>query len=197
MLVGMASRNAERLDRLVSDLMDVERIESGIDVLKPSFVPVDTLLEAAAARTRTRLEQGKLALRVESAPVELWVDGPRMEQVLVNLIGNAANYAPPGSAIAVLVRDDGDAATLSVRDEGRGIPPESLERIFEPFVKVDGGETKERGAGLGLFLCRAIVRQHGGRIWAESAGEGKGTVVTFTIPTTGETVKRESVRRES
>jgi PAS domain S-box-containing protein len=184
-LVGMASRNAERLDRLVTDLMDVERIESGVDVLKPSFVPVDALLDAVVARTRDRLEQGGLTLRLEPAPLELWVDRARVEQVLVNLLGNAANHAPKGSAVTLSVRDEGDETLFTVRDEGRGIPRDKLETIFEPFVKVDGGETKERGAGLGLFLCRAIVTRHGGRIWAESRGEGRGTTVSFTIPTTG------------
>jgi PAS domain S-box-containing protein len=188
MLVGMASRNAERLDRLISDLMDVERIESGVDVLKPSFVSVHRLLDAAAARTRARIEQGSLTLRLKPAPVELWVDSARVEQVLVNLIGNAANHAPSGSTISLSVRDDGDEIHVAVHDEGRGIPRDKLETIFEPFVKVDGGETKERGAGLGLFLCRAIVTRHGGRIWAESDGEGKGTTVNFTIPKTGLTV---------
>jgi signal transduction histidine kinase len=78
-------------------------------------------------------------------------------------------------------RDEGAAVRIAVRDEGPGIPADMLESIFEPFVKVDGGETKQRGAGLGLFLCRAIVRQHGGEIWAESAPQ-RGTTVSFTIP---------------
>ena len=182
MLVGMASRNAERLDRLVSDLMDVERIETGVDTLKPTFVPIDALLEAASARTQHRLSQGELALRIDADPLELWVDEQRMEQVLVNLIGNAANHAPRGTTITVTVRDTGDGTRISVRDEGAGIPHEKLESIFEPFVKVDGGETKERGAGLGLFLCRSIVTQHGGHIWAESDGPGLGATVIFVLP---------------
>jgi PAS domain S-box-containing protein len=180
MLVSMVSRNTERLDRLVTDLMDVERIESGLDLLKPTFVPVRTLVDSAVERTHARAQQGGLLLALDVAPVELWVDGPRIEQVLVNLIGNAANYAPAGSTISVSVRDGEGATLVSVRDEGCGIAPDKLETIFEPFVKVDGGETKERGAGLGLFLCRTIVSQHGGRIWAESAG--RGTTVTLTIP---------------
>jgi PAS domain S-box-containing protein len=183
MLMSMAARNVERLDRLVTDLMDVERIESGVDLLRPTFVPVDTLIASAVERTRARLEQGALELVLDVAPVELWVDGPRIEQVVVNLIGNAANFAPKGSTIAVQVRNTGRETLVSVRDEGSGIPPDKLETIFEPFVKVAGGETKERGAGLGLFLCRAIVQQHGGRIWAESA-QGAGTLVTFVIPKT-------------
>jgi len=189
MLVGMASRNAERLDRLMGDLLDVERIETGTEMLRPSFVGVDTLFETAAERTSARLAQGNLALTMEADPVELWVDVPRIEQVVTNLIGNAANFAPAGTTITMTARDEEDAVCIAVRDEGRGIPAGMLESIFEPFVKVDGGETKERGAGLGLFLCRAIVRQHGGRIWAESSGVG--TTVSFTIPkaavrTTGE-----------
>jgi PAS domain S-box-containing protein len=180
MLVGMAARNAERLDRLMGDLLDVERIETGTEAMRPSFLAVDLLFEAAAERTRARLAQGSLTLAVDTDPVELWVDAARIEQVVVNLIGNAANFAPAGSTITMTARDEGDAVRVAVRDQGRGIPADKLESIFEPFVKVDGGETKERGAGLGLFLCRAIVRQHGGRIWAESSGEG--TTVAFTIP---------------
>ena len=180
MLVSMASRNAERLDRLMGDLLDVERIETGTEVLRRDVVPVGELCERAVERTRGRLEQGSLAVEVDADPVELWVDVARMEQVVVNLIGNAANFAPAGSTIVVTARDEPAAACVSVRNHGMMIPADMLESIFEPFVKVDGGETKERGAGLGLFLCRAIVRQHGGRIWAESGDDG--TTVRFTIP---------------
>jgi PAS domain S-box-containing protein len=183
MLVGMASRNVERLDRLVGDLLDVERIETGTEVLRPRFVAVDQLFERAAELTRQRMEQGSLALSMAVDPAELWVDAERMQQVVVNLVGNAANFAPAGSTITMTARDVGDAVCIAVRDEGPGIPADMLESIFEPFVKVDGGETKQRGAGLGLFLCRAIVKQHGGEIWAESAPSG-GTTVSFTIPKT-------------
>jgi signal transduction histidine kinase len=182
MLVGMASRNAERLDRLMGDLLDVERIETGTEILRPAFVAVDALFERAEEATRARMEQGGITLVMESDPVELWVDPARMEQVVVNLIGNAANFAPAGSTITMTARNAGDVVRIAVRDEGRGIPADMLESIFEPFVKVDGGETKQRGAGLGLFLCRAIVRQHGGRIWAESSPSG--TTVSFTVPKT-------------
>ena len=168
MLVGMASRNAERLDRLMGDLLDVERIETGTEILRPDFVAVHRLFERAAESTRVRLEQGSLTLETDADPVELWVDVARIEQVVANLIGNAANFAPAGSTITLTARDEGDLVRIAVRDAGRGIPADKLESIFEPFVKVDGGETKQRGAGLGLFLCRAIVQQHGGRIWAES-----------------------------
>jgi PAS domain S-box-containing protein len=181
MLVGMAARNAERLDRLMGDLLDVERIETGMEMLRPGFVAVDQLFERAAEATRARLEQGKLELVTDADPVELWVDVARIQQVVGNLIGNAANFAPAGSTITMIARDEGAAVRIAVRDEGSGIPPDKLESVFEPFVKVDGGETKQRGAGLGLFLCRAIVTQHGGRIWAESA-PGEGTTVSFTVP---------------
>ena len=180
MLVGMASRNVDRLDRLIGDLLDVERIDAGTERLRPSFVAVDELFATAQERTRARLAQDELTLKVRTTPVELWVDAARIEQVVTNLIGNAANFAPTGSTITLTARDEEDQVRIAVRDEGPGIPADKLESIFEPFVKVDGGETKERGAGLGLFLCRAIVTQHGGRIWAESSA--KGTTVSFTIP---------------
>ncbi|HET7186680.1 MAG TPA: PAS domain-containing sensor histidine kinase, partial [Gemmatimonadaceae bacterium] len=180
MLVGMASRNVDRLDRLMGDLLDVERIETGTERLRPSFIAVDQLFEIAQERTRARLAQDELTLKIRTTPVELWVDAARIEQVVTNLIGNAANFAPTASTITLTARDEEDQVRITVRDEGPGIPADKLESIFEPFVKVDGGETKERGAGLGLFLCRAIVTQHGGRIWAESSP--KGTTVSFTIP---------------
>ena len=180
MLVGMASRNVDRLDRLMGDLLDVERIETGTERLRPSGIAVAQRFEVAHDRTRARLAQDELTLKIRTTPVELWVDAARIEQVVTNLIGNAANFAPTGSTITLTARDEEDQVRITVRDEGPGIPADKLESIFEPFVKVDGGETKERGAGLGLFLCRAIVTQHGGRIWAESSA--KGTMVSFTIP---------------
>ena len=141
MLVDMASRNVERLDRLMGDLLDVERIETGTEVLLPGFIAVDELFARAAARTRARLAQDGLTLATHADPVELWIDAGRIEQVVVNLIGNAANFAPAGSTITLTARDEGDAVRVAVRDEGRGIPADMLESVFEPFVKVDGGET--------------------------------------------------------
>jgi signal transduction histidine kinase len=120
-----------------------------------------------------------------------WVDADRATQVITNLVGNAAKFSPSGATITVGAelmagadRDAGPVVRVYVRDEGRGIGADKLERIFNRFEQVDAADAREKGgAGLGLAICRAIVRQHGGRIWAESAGAGAGSTFYFTLPT--------------
>lgn len=182
-LVEMAWRNAERLNRLVDDLLDVERIESGTEVLHPTVVPVAALFSAATDITRSILAGSGITLTMRRASLTLRIDGPRIEQVLTNLITNAVKFSPADSTITVSAVADGDLARLSVTDEGRGIPADKLDAVFEPFMQVDAEDGRaRRGAGLGLTICRAIVHQHGGRIWAESAGAGQGTTISFTLP---------------
>ena len=183
LLLGMAARNAERLNRLVNDLLDVERIESGAELLRLATVAVGPLLASAVEGVRAVAEQARCRLRVEPAPVHAWADPDRIAQVLTNLLGNAIKFSLEGGEVTVDARAMGDEIWFSVRDEGRGIPAEKLESVFEPFVQVHSADARaHRGAGLGLAISRAIVAQHGGRIWAESEGEGCGTTVTFVLP---------------
>jgi len=100
-----------------------------------------------------------------------------------NLLDNAHKYTPPGRDIHITARREGDHVLIQVRDEGIGVPPDMLDQLFEQFYRVERKETyQNKGLGLGLALCRQIVERHGGRIWAESEGEGRGLTVSFTLP---------------
>ena len=188
-LLGMAARNAERLTRLVNDLLDVERIESGAEMMHVSAVRVSPLVTTAMDIVRPMAE--KHGVRVEAAPSDVapelcaWADPDRVVQVLTNLLGNAIKFSAPRGRVWIAARAEGGELCVRVRDEGRGIPADKLASVFEPFVQVHDDDARARGgAGLGLAISRAIVVQHGGRIWAESDGEGKGTTVSFTLPLT-------------
>jgi two-component system, OmpR family, sensor kinase len=115
------------------------------------------------------------------------VDRDRIEQVLANLLGNAAKYSPDGSTIDVRVSLVDDGALLEVRDAGIGLPPGTTETIFQPFGRAANATRRQvPGMGLGLYISRQIVDQHGGRMWAASPGEGEGTTVSVWLPTAGE-----------
>ena len=108
-------------------------------------------------------------------------DGDRLVQVLVNLIANAVKFSPPGTTVTVAAVPADQDVLFTVRDHGRGIPADQLERIFDRFHQVDASDTRQQGGtGLGLAICASIVRQHGGRIWAESTDGG--STLSFTVP---------------
>jgi PAS domain S-box-containing protein len=182
-LLGMASRNAERLTRLVNDLLDVERIESGAEMMRAHVVRVTQLVGCAADLVRPVAEKHGTRVIVVPDDTAALADPDRIVQVLTNLLGNAIKFSEPGDVVTVSARAEGSEVCVQVRDQGRGIPAEKLVSVFEPFVQVHDSDARARGgAGLGLAISRAIVVQHGGRIWAESDGEGKGTTVSFTLP---------------
>jgi two-component system phosphate regulon sensor histidine kinase PhoR len=172
----------DRLTRLISDLLDVSRIESGkmelktreFDFLKLLGIVLDKVMSQAEAHTlRTSLP--------ESLPLVM-ADPDKIEQVLLNLLGNAVKYSPRGGEIEVSVKEYPNKLECSVRDQGVGIPREHLSRIFEKFSRVDNRATRGiGGTGLGLYITRSIVEAHGGTIWAESM-PGKGSVFHFTLP---------------
>jgi PAS domain S-box-containing protein len=199
-LLHMASRNTSRLVRMVNDLLDVERISSGAAPLSLEALPVDAILSTACEALRAMLDGAGLTLVLERSGgaagsgrrVSVWADADRLTQVVTNLVSNAVKFTPRGGTITVGATPapapageaEGAAARVHVRDTGRGIAADKLERIFNRFEQVDAADAKEKGgAGLGLAICRAIVRQHGGRIWAESAGAGAGSAFYFTLPT--------------
>ena len=172
----------DRMYLLISDLLDVARIETGALSVSPGATDVAMLV--AEARSAFRSGGGRHQVDVELAEDLPWVtaDRGRMVQVLGNLLSNAARNSPESSTIRVSAHQDGVHVAVSVSDEGRGIPAESLPRLFRKFSRIDGGE-QGGGTGLGLAVCRGRVEAHGGRIWAESDGPGLGARFTFTIPT--------------
>ena len=172
----------ERMHVLVSDLLDVARIETGTLAVSPE--PADVSILVGEARNGFRSGGGRHDVEMDVAPGLPWVmaDRLRMVQVLGNLLVNAARHSPESSPIRVSAVGDGVHVAVSVSDRGRGIPAESLPRLFRKFSRI---ESEEHGGdtGLGLAICKGIVEAHGGRIWAESDGPGLGARFTFTIPT--------------
>ncbi len=179
-LVQMASEEAERLNRLVGNLLDMTRLEAG--ALQPKREPGDLqdAIGAAAAQLADMLGSRPLTIDVPDSMPLVPMDFVTIVRVLANLLDNAAKYSPAGSTIEVRARRVGSEVQVAVADHGDGIPPEELTRIFDKFYRVHrpGGA---QGTGLGLSICRGIVEAHGGRIWAEN-GERGGAVVTFTLP---------------
>jgi signal transduction histidine kinase len=134
------------------------------------------------ARVRSSLGDHPLDVQIPEAPPPVWVDASQVERVVVNLLENAAKYSPPTEPIAVIVRLAGKAVVVRIEDRGLGIPPEDLERIFEPFFREPtGGYPAKPGRGLGLAICRSIIQSHKGRIWAEQR-QGGGAAFVFTLP---------------
>ncbi|MDE2933965.1 MAG: response regulator [Chloroflexota bacterium] len=175
----------DRMHVLVSDLLDVARIETGTFAISPE--PTDVAVLVAEARNAFLSGGGGHGIEIE-IPAELpWVmaDRLRIVQVLNNLLNNGARHSPGTSPLRVTAAAEGIHVAISVSDQGRGIPAESLPHLFRKFSRI---ESEEQGGdtGLGLAICQGIVEAHGGRIWAESEGPGLGARFTFTIPTAEE-----------
>ena len=171
----------DRMRRLISDLLDVARIETGELPVSPE--PADLAVLAREASNAFRSGGGRHAVLLELEPELPWVmaDRLRLVQVLGNLINNAARNSPESSPIRVSAVGEGIQVAVSVSDEGRGIPAESLPHLFRKFSRL-GGDDQGGDTGLGLAICKGIVEAHGGRIRAESGGPGLGATFTFTIP---------------
>ena len=179
-LVETARDEAERLNRLVGNLLDMTRLESGALHVKRELTDVQDLIGASLGQMDSRLTGHKLRVDVpESIPL-VRLDFVLIVHVLNNLLDNAHKYSPENSALEISVVQRQDEIQISVQDDGSGIPPEDLERIFDKFYRAQGS-SQVAGTGLGLAICKGIVEAHGGRIWAENKANG-GTAVRFTIP---------------
>ena len=188
----MAHRFLERMEtevdslsQMVSELLELARIESGRVPLQMSPVPPSDLIDGAVERLRLQAERSGLNLTIE-CPEDLppvLADYTRLEQVIVNLLHNAIKFTPAGGRITVGAESTGEAVRFFVQDSGVGIPAIDLPRIFERFYKADRARSGG-GTGLGLAISKHLVEAHGGEIWAESE-EGKGSTFSFAIPRAG------------
>jgi signal transduction histidine kinase/CheY-like chemotaxis protein len=182
---AMMERQMQLATRLVDDLLDASRIERGRLELQRENVSVATLIEAAIETARPNIEAKSLELVVVAPPRELHVDGDpaRLSQAIANLLNNAVKFTPAGGRIEVSMRAKTDYMVLRVRDNGIGIDPADLERIFGMFVQLGSQKTPAgAGLGLGLALARELVRLHGGDVTAHSAGPGKGSEFRIRLP---------------
>jgi len=199
-MLAVADENTDRLVRLVNNVLDLQRIESGEVTIDACVCDMADLLRRAAEAMQTMAQQHEIVIQVESAALMVWAEPDYIIRTLTNLIGNAIKFSAPNTVIQLkgqLHRDQpyqgqfnrGESkkglakqALFQVKDNGCGIPANNLTKIFERFQQVDSSNSREKGGtGLGLTICRKIVEQHGGEIWAESQ-LGEGSSFYFTVP---------------
>lgn len=171
-----------RLDRLVQDVLNADRLEAGELVLHTEPVSVLPLVGQVVEQLCSRMTNRRFRLPNKPGLPLVWADRDRLSEVLANLLDNADKYSQPGREIIVDVRADETDVTLSVRDHGPGVPECDLERVFDKFYRTDNSDSQvANGYGLGLYICRMLVEAHRGHIWIENAPEG-GAIFSFTLP---------------
>jgi PAS domain S-box-containing protein len=182
---SMMERQLTQLVRLVDDLLDMSRVTSGKLELRRERIELRAVIDAAVETSHPALEQAGHELTLSLPDESIFVNGDhtRLAQVLSNLLNNSAKYTPDGGHVRLAASREGETAIVSVSDDGVGIPPTMLGRVFEMFMQVD--RTLERssgGLGIGLSLVKGLVEMHGGSIEVQSAGEGRGSVFTVRLP---------------
>jgi len=181
-MIDIASIDSERLVRLVNDILDLERLQSGRATLEKVTCKAADLIQQAVHGIQAIANQQHLTLSVDPTDVEVWAASDSIIQVITNLLSNAIKFSPPDTTITVSVEPQTDYVLFQVSDQGRGIPADKLEAIFGRFQQVDASDSREKGGtGLGLAICRSIIEQHNGLIWAES-NLGVGSTFFFTLP---------------
>jgi PAS domain S-box-containing protein len=181
-MAKIAQSNVERLGRLVDDILDLQRIESGRISMDKRSCDIADLMKESAESVHLVAETESVTIVTSHCPGLIRADRERMTQAFVNLLGNAIKFSPRGGRIEFAAERTAGSVLFRVKDEGRGIPREKLETIFERFVQVDASDAREKGGtGLGLAICRSIVEQHGGRVWAESE-PGRGSTFYVQLP---------------
>jgi PAS domain S-box-containing protein len=173
----------DRLTRLISDLLNVSRIEAGRALdLNPKPVNIPPLMEKVLSVQRSYTDRHQLVLDIASEIPIIVGDEDKLDQILTNLTNNAIKYSPKGGTITVSVLHDGDKIRFSVADQGMGIPKEHQPKVFERFHRIDNRDTREvGGTGIGLYLVKHLVEAHGGTIWVESE-VGEGSSFIFELP---------------
>jgi signal transduction histidine kinase len=181
-LLRIALTNSDRLARLINDILDLERIQSGREPIHFRSIQLEETVRQAIDGMIPVAEEAGVRLIAETTTVEIVADPDRLLQVLTNLLSNAIKFSESGSVVTIQLLPGEKGVTLSVVDEGRGIPDEMLETIFDRFQQVEASDSRQKGgSGLGLAICRTIVLQHAGRIWAER-NPGAGSTFRVFLP---------------
>jgi signal transduction histidine kinase len=181
-MLEIAVNNTDRLIRLLNDILDVEKLNSGRAEMRPQLCTAGEVIRYAADVMRPMAQKHGVILQVGESDVTIYADPDRLEQCLTNLLSNAIKFSDPGGVVNVQANIMGTDLRFEVADEGRGIPWNKQNSIFERFQQVDASDSRKKGGtGLGLAISRTIVQQHAGRIWVEST-LGKGSTFFFTVP---------------
>jgi signal transduction histidine kinase len=179
---GDINKDAQRLNRMITEMLDLDRMESGRMTLNRERTDVNAIVAEAAQRLASNTSRHPIQLNLDPELPLIEIDKDKINQVLLNLLSNAVKYSPEGGEITVSTRVEGQMVHVFVRDSGMGIPADSLEKVFERFSRLESGATRYiQGTGLGLPISRQIVEMHGGRAWVEST-LGEGSVFQFTLP---------------
>lgn len=182
-MVEIALVSTDRLGRLINEILDIERIESGMLSMELAIQPCRPLVEAAAAQVQVLAEEAGVRVSVGATEGQVHADADRVVQTLLNLLGNAIKFSHRGGYVSVHTQVKGEFVEFAIRDDGRGIPEDKLDHIFDRFSQVDSSDAREKGgSGLGLSISRSIVERLGGRIWARN-NPGVGATFLFTLPT--------------
>jgi two-component system sensor histidine kinase KdpD len=180
-LLESVREEADRLNRLVQNLLEMTRLESGAVQLRKEWHPLEEVVGAALSRLGKQLADRRVDTHVPPDLPLVPIDDVLIEQVLVNILDNAVKYTPSRTPIRILATSTGEAVTVEVADHGPGLPRGEEDKVFEKFYRVASGG---RGAGLGLAIAQGIVKAHGGHIWAQNLPEG-GVAFLFTLPLDG------------
>lgn len=185
-ILSMIREEAERLNRFVGNLLDMTKLEAGHLNLNLERIEVVDIIGTALHRLKRTLEGRRTIVDIEPRLPMIRADFVLIEHVLTNLMENAIKYSPADRPIRIHVHQHGGESVISVIDEGKGIPTEEQEKIFEKFHRVQQGDIRSAGTGLGLSICKGIVEAHGGKIYAVSpVTEGRGTMISFSLPIAG------------
>ena len=186
---------AERLNRFIGNLLDMTRLESGAIDLKPELADLAEIVGTALQRSAKLLAAHRVEIELDPDLPMLRTDYLLLEQALFNLLDNAAKYAPPGSRVLIRARRDGGSVLVEIVDEGPGIPPQDLERIFDKFYRVHAEDRQRAGTGLGLAICRGFVEAFGGTMSAGNRRGGSGAIFAIRLPTaSAETMPEEAAQ---
>lgn len=195
-----AMQSISRLESLVNSLLSVARIERGSIAFNPESLDYKSLVEGVIHDQTTRFETKKQTVRfsvVPDGPVPAVVaDAQLIREVLDNLVGNAIKYTPDGGEISIWIEVATDKIVTHIKDNGIGLDEEAKKYIFEKFHRAGDRLTSSiEGTGLGLYISKSLVERHGGRIWVESAGKGKGSVFSFSLPVQNEKVQPKDTQK--
>jgi signal transduction histidine kinase len=179
---GDINKDAHRLNRMITEMLDLDKMESGRMELHHEAVDLNAIVGEAADRVRPNAPTHPVSIRLDPLVGEVSGDRDKLTQVMANLLSNAVKYSPNGGEIVVSTRVEGSTVHIVVRDHGMGIPKAALETIFERYGRVESLATRHiQGTGLGLPIVRQIVQLHGGAVWVES-NVGEGSVFHVTLP---------------
>ena len=180
-VVAIAERNAVRLNALVNDILDLERLDTGTIELQFAVAPVEPILRGAMESLAAFAQQHGVSVEAAEVSSIIWADADRIGQVLVNLLSNAVKFSPPGGVVTIGVELRSGWVEFRVTDRGRGVPVAHRQAIFERFRQVEMSDARQKGGtGLGLAICKSIIEQHGGTIGVESE-DGIGSTFWFRV----------------